>query len=410
MKILYVSQYYPPEIGAPAARVSELSAHWIKVGHDVSVLTGFPNHPTGVVHPSYRARFRRLFSREKVNGVDVVRTWLWPLPNRKPLERIANYSSFAISAFLRGLFLRLPDVIIGTSPQLLVALSAWAVARIKRRPIVFEVRDIWPDAILASGVSRPNSMLAKVLTGVSRFLHNHSDLIVVVTPAFKRELVERWDADPDKIEVVQNGVELRLFDRNEPEEMDLGLEPGSFVVAYVGTLGLAHGLATVLDAASEMATTDPEIRFVLAGAGAESELLRARIDKGELANVRLLGELPRTEIPRLLRSTDVSLVLLKKAEIFEKVIPTKMLEFMAAARPIVLGVDGQARAILDAAGGGIHIEPQNTAALIEAIRRLRNDPELRVRLGGNGRRYAEQNLSRESTARLYIEILERMKK
>jgi glycosyltransferase involved in cell wall biosynthesis len=410
MKILYVSQYYPPEIGAPAARVSELSAHWARAGHDVTVLTGFPNHPTGVVHSDYRSRFRRLVAREKSNGVDVVRTWLWPLPNRKPLERIANYSSFGISAFLRGLFLRKPDVVIGTSPQLLVALSAWAIARFKRRPVIFEVRDIWPDAILASGVGRPSSLLARSLTAISKFLHKHADLVVVVTPAFKRELVDRWGVDANKIQVVQNGVETSLFDSGSIEEADLGLPQEAFVVAYVGTLGLAHGLGTVLDAAEEMKTSDPDVYFVLAGAGAESDLLKDRIDLGGLTNVKLLGELPRAQIPALLKATDVSLVLLKKAEIFETVIPTKMLEFMASGLPIVLGVDGQARELLEAAGAGIHITPQDTGALVEAVRRLKNEPTLRDRFGSDGRRYVEQHLSRESTAELYLDILERLRK
>src|SRR4051794_3135768 len=145
LKILYISQYFPPEMGAPAARVSELSRHWADAGHEVAVLTGFPNHPDGVLRPEYRKHFRRAVFREQADGVSVVRTWLLPFPNRKPYERVLNYSSFCASASLTGTFLERPDVIIATSPQLLVGLAGWWIAKLKRVPFVLEVRDLWPE-------------------------------------------------------------------------------------------------------------------------------------------------------------------------------------------------------------------------------------------------------------------------
>jgi colanic acid biosynthesis glycosyl transferase WcaI len=410
MRILYVSQYYPPEIGAPAARVSELAHHWVRMGHEVTVLTGFPNHPTGVIHPEYRSRFRRLFHRERMDGVDVVRTWLLPLPNRKPHERILNYTSFCVSAALRGMLLRRPDVIIATSPQLLVGLSGWWLGLVKRRPVVFEVRDIWPDAILASGVSREGSRLARTLRRVSDFLHRRCDHIVVVTPAFRDELVSKWAVPPGKISIIQNGVETELFtpeaDRTS-EQTSLGL-PEGFLVSYIGTIGFAHGLDTLVEAARLTRPEHPDIQYLIVGEGADKARLAALVAKEDLQNVHLLPALPRERIPALLRATDVCLVLLRRSPVFETVIPTKMLEFMACARPIVIGVDGQARHIVEEAGAGVFVEPEDGAALADAVIALREDPGRAGVLGTNGRAYVERELARSSTAEQYLNVFDAM--
>src|SRR5580692_10340423 len=238
MKILYVSQYFPPEMGAPAARASELSRHWANMGHDVTVLTGFPNHPTGVVPREYAAKFRRLVVREEISAVNVVRTWLLPFPNRKAYERMLNYSSFCASAAITGLFRSRPDIVIATSPQLLVGLSGWWLARWKRVPFVFEVRDLWPESLAAVGMGGENSLLHRALARIAGFLYRHSDRIVVVSPAFEDYLVEHWRVPRKKISVIENGVETRLF-ASEPysDEAGAGLRreltaEGKFVVSY----------------------------------------------------------------------------------------------------------------------------------------------------------------------------------
>src|SRR5713226_3569420 len=177
-------------MGAPAARAAELSRHWARDGHDVTVLTGFPNHPTGIVPLEYRRRFRRLVARERMDGVSVVRTWLFPFPNRKAYERMLNYSSFCASAASTGLFLSRPDVVIATSPQLLVGLSGWWLARCKRVPFVFEVRDLWPESLTAVGVGSGNSLLHRSLAAIAGFLYRNCARVVVVTPAFKKYLIE----------------------------------------------------------------------------------------------------------------------------------------------------------------------------------------------------------------------------
>jgi len=211
VKILYVSQYFPPEMGAPAARAAELAQHWARDGHEVSVLTGFPNHPTGVVPPEWRSRLRRIIFHERAAAVEVYRTWLWALPNRKPHERMRNYASFCVSAALRGLTLPRPDVIIATSPQLLVGLAGWWLACNRQVPFVFEVRDLWPESLTAVGVGREDSLLYHTLGAVAGFLYERANRVVVVTPAFREHLVKHWRVPEDKISVVENGVETDLF-------------------------------------------------------------------------------------------------------------------------------------------------------------------------------------------------------
>jgi colanic acid biosynthesis glycosyl transferase WcaI len=414
MKILYVSQYFPPEMGAPAARAAELSRHWAAAGHEVSVLTGFPNHPTGIVPPEYRRKLRRLVAQEQTDGVNVIRTWLLPFPNRKAHERMLNYSSFCLSTASTGLFLTRPDVIIATSPQLLVGLSGWWLARSKRVPFVFEVRDLWPESLAAVGMSEGNSLLHRSLAKIAGFLYHHADRIVVVTPAFEDYLMKHWRVPREKISVIENGVETQLF-APEPSSgkaaialrKDLASE-GKFIVSYIGTMGMAHGLETMIAAASQLRDTNPEIVFLMLGEGAEKERIAALAHKRGLNNLRFVDQQPREKIPAYICASDVCLVLLKKAELFKTVIPTKMLEFMSCACPVILGVDGQARAILEEARGGLVIEPENSDALAEAIRYLATNREAARALGKNGREYVVRKFSRRQTAERYIRVLEQL--
>ena len=413
MKILYVSQYFPPEMGAPAARAAELSRHWAAAGHDVSVLTGFPNHPTGVVPTEYRSKLRQLVAHEQIDGVNVVRTWLLPFPNRRAYERMLNYSSFCASAASTGLFLTRPDVVIATSPQLLVGLSGWWLARSKRVPFVFEVRDLWPESLAAVGMGEDNSLLHRSLARIAGFLYRHADRIVVVTPAFEDYLVKHWRAPREKISVIENGVETQLF-APEPSSGKAAVlrkelaSDGKFVVSYIGTMGMAHGLETIITTASQLRDTNPEIIFLMLGEGAEKERIAALARDRGLNNLRFVDQQPREKIPAYICASDVCLVLLKKTDLFKTVIPTKMLEFMSCARPVILGVDGQARAILEEARGGLVIEPENSDALADAIRYLATNREAARTLGKNGREYVVRKFSRPQTAERYIHVLEHL--
>ena len=391
-------------MGAPAARADELARHWVRMGHDVTVLTGFPNHPTGVVPVEWWSRLHGLLYKETVDGVRVVRTWLWPLPNRKAHERIRNYASFCVSASVSGLGLQKPDVVIGTSPQLLVALSGWWLAWWKRVPFVFEVRDLWPESLAAVGAGREGSALHRTLGAIAGFLYRRSDHIVVVTPAFKDHLIEHWEVPAQKISMVENGVETDLFRPCPPEKV-----PGTedrFLICYIGTMGMAHGLETLIAAAEQLQRTLPNAMFLLIGEGAEKERIEQLAAARELSNIRFLGQQPRERIPGYIAGVDVCLVMLKKSELFKTVIPTKLLEYMSCEKPVIVAVDGQARKIVEEAGAGVFVEPEDSSALADAVHVLAADPERRQAMGISARKYIVSHLSRERTAASYIEVLQ----
>jgi glycosyltransferase involved in cell wall biosynthesis len=410
MKILYVSQHYPPEMGALAGRAAELSRHFALLGHKASVLTAFPNHPTGIVFPEYRDKFKRLFYREQVDGVDVVRTWLLPYPNRKPLERVLNYGSFCASASVRGAFLERPDVVIGTSPPLPIAMAGYNVARVKRVPFIFEVRDLWPESLEGVGLGAEHSRIYKTVASIVRFLYKHSDHIVVVTPAFKEYLNAKWDVPLAKMSVVVNGVETERFCPAPPSPeilREFGVPAGNFVAAYIGTMGMAHGLQTVLQVA-ELLREHSQITMLLVGEGGNrQDLVRVAKERG-LNNVIFTGQQPRERIPSIINSSDVCLSLLKNEEVFKTVIPTKMLEYMSCGRPVVLAVGGQAEKILSEANAGISGEAENPKAIADAILAMYADPEARRQFGTNGRQYITSRMSRDKTARDYLDVLARL--
>jgi len=405
-------------MGAPAARADELSRHWVRMGHDVTVLTGFPNHPTGVVPPEWRSRFRRVRYTEIVDGVTVARTWLWPLPNRKAHERIRSYTSFCISSALCGLGLSKPDVVIGTSPQLLVALSAWWLARWKRVPFVFEVRDLWPESLAAVGAGGEGTLLHSTLGKIAGFLYRRAHRIVVVTPAFKDHLIRHWNVPAAKISIVENGVETDLFRpastatiQKELAREEVQAEDQTddrFVVCYIGTMGMAHGLETLIAAAEELQTSLPNCLFLLIGEGAEKQRIIELAAARGLANIKFLDQQPRQRIPTLVSAADVCLVMLKKADLFKTVIPTKLLEYMACERPVIVAVDGQARQIVEDARAGLFVPPEDSHVLAETVRALALNPEQRRRMGINGRQYILAKLSRKQTALDYITVLKEL--
>jgi colanic acid biosynthesis glycosyl transferase WcaI len=410
MKILYVSQYYPPETPAPAARASELGQLWAASGHEVTVLTGFPNHPTGKIHPAYRSKMWRLFMRDDSKGVRVRRTWLIPLPNRKSWERMLNYGSFFVSAAFRGIFLPKPDVVIGTSPQLLVGVSGLIIAKWKRVPFVFEVRDLWPESLEAVGVSGKQSTLFRVLRMIAGLLYKKATHIVVVTAAFKEHLQREWAVSPDKISVVANGVDHNFFSPQTAQAeivREFGLQ-GRFVVGYIGTIGNAHGIETLVEAAATLQATDPHIYFLVVGEGAEKERLQRLVSEKRLANVGIFPGQARPRIPAIVAASDVCLVLLRESELFKTVIPTKMLEFMACGRPVVAAVEGEAARLLQAADAGVCVRPGDANAVIEAILSLKRNPPLREQLGERARDFIVKELTREGTALRYLSLLQKL--
>jgi glycosyltransferase involved in cell wall biosynthesis len=403
MRVAFVCQYFPPEPGAPAGRVSELARAWVRRGHEVWVLTGMPNHPTGRIPPEYQGR---RIAEEEWQGVRVVRTWIYATPNAGRVRRSAAFASFAISALLLGQA-RVPrvDVVVATTPQILCGLAGDIIARLRGVPFVLDLRDLWPESIVAVGALPARHPVIQVLEHVARRLYVDAARVVTVTDAF-REILLAGGMPAHRISVVKNGVDLARF-QPMPRQTALRARLGwgdKIIVEYAGTHGMAHALDRVLDAAARLTKRD-DIRFLFVGEGAERSALEARARREGLANVCFLGAVPRETMPEVYASADICLVPLRRAELFTTVIPSKIFEIAAMERPILLSVDGEARAIVEASGAGRFLPPEDVDAMVEAIEDLADHPERGAEMGRRGRAFVIREFDREALAARYEVVL-----
>lgn len=401
MRILFLTDNFPPETNAPATRTFEHTRRWVRAGAKVTVVTTAPNFPAGRLFPGYR---NRLFQREWIDGVETIRVWTYITANEGFARRTLDYLSFMVSGFLVSLFLPRPDVIVCTSPQFFTACAAYVLSLFKRRPFVFELRDLWPDSIIAVGAMR-ESTATRALKRLEYFLYRKAARIVSVTNSFKSVLSQNGIA-ADKIAVVRNGADLKGFTPG-PKPDDLlekhGLK-GKFVAAYIGTIGMAHGLGTVLEAAERM-RANPSVAFVLVGDGAERAALQQQARHRGLDNVIFAGAVGKDEVVRYWRLADAGLVLLRDRPVFRHVLPSKIFEAMASECPIILGVLGESAALLEAAGAGIVIAPENPEALEQAINKLMTDPAGADAMGRRGRRFVESEFDRDKLAAAMLDEL-----
>ncbi|MBL0141379.1 MAG: glycosyltransferase family 4 protein [Betaproteobacteria bacterium] len=401
MHILFLTDNFPPETNAPASRTHEHAKRWVADGHRVTVVTGVPNFPSGTVHPGYR---NAIWQRETIDGIEVVRVWTYITANQGFLRRTLDYLSFMVSAILASPFLPRPDVIVATSPQFFTPCAALVVSVLRRRPFVFELRDLWPDSIVAVGAMR-ETMAIQGLRRLEYFLYRRAGRIVSVTHSFKKILVGNG-INPDKIAVVPNGLDLDSYHPGEKSSAlvtRLGVK-GKFVAAYVGTLGMAHGLGAVLEAAALLRSRS-NIVFVLVGTGAEQAALVQRCKDEHLGNVIFVGAVSKAEVREYWKLCDVALVLLRDSPLFEHVVPSKMFEAMGMKRPIILGVRGESREILEAAQAGIPITPESSGELAETIVMLAGDTALREELGKSGREFVAREFSRDHLADQMLSVL-----
>jgi colanic acid biosynthesis glycosyl transferase WcaI len=407
VRILFVSQYFPPEMGAPSARVSELARRWVDAGEEVTVLTAFPHHPVGRKAPGDRWRLTR---RETFHGVDVLRAYIWAAPNRGVVRRMLSYLSFLLSALAVGLIRGgRTDIVVATSPQLLAACAGYALARFHRVPFVFEVRDLWPESILAVGAMQENP-LVRGLKRMSRHLYEHSDQIVTAGEGYREQIHHLYGVPRERMITLPNGIDPQLF-RPAPASTEvrreLGAGDGQFLVVYLGTLGMAHGLDTLLEVAERLRHRH-EIAFALVGEGAEKDrLMRLAADR-RLTNVRFVGQQPRERMPALYAAADLGLVLLRDRPLFQSVLPSKIFEWLAMARPIVVTVAGEARRIIESSGGGVFVPPESPAALAEEICRLAAGGVDLVAMGEAGRAHVVAHYNRDLQAETYRLLLRRL--
>lgn len=372
MHILFLTDNFPPEVNAPASRTFEHCREWVKAGHQVTVITCVPNFPQGKVFEGYS---NRLWQREEMAGIRVIRVWSYITANEGFIRRVLDYQSFMMSAFLAALFVRRVDVVIGTSPQFFTVCAAYAVSRCKRIPFVFELRDLWPESIKAVGAMQESAVI-RLLERLELFLYRKAARIVSVTHSFKKKLIERG-IDADKISVVTNGVDMSRFKPMVKDEIllqELRLE-GKFVAGYVGTHGLAHHLETLLDAAEKIRRL-PEgstFHFILLGDGARKQALKDEAARRKLDNVTFIDSVPKDQVARYWSLLDVSIIHLKKTDLFTTVIPSKLFECMGMGLPVLHGVAGESADIVRDEQAGIVFEPENADELVAHLKLLQKD-------------------------------------
>jgi hypothetical protein len=406
MHILFLSDNFPPEVNAPASRTFEHCREWAKAGHRVTVITCVPNFPKGEVYPGYR---NKPWQSETLEGVRVVRVWSYIAANAGFGRRILDYQSFMVAATLASLAVGKVDVVVGTSPQFFTVCAAYVVSRLKHVPFVFELRDLWPESIEAVGAMGGGFGL-RLLRRLAFFLYRQAALVVSVTHSFRYALA-REGIDPRKIAVVTNGVDLGRFQaqaKNPKLVETLGLQ-GQFVVGYIGTHGLAHGLETLLQAA-DVLRQEPGgevFRFILLGDGARKAALQAQARRMGLDNVLFLNSVAKEDVVDYWSLLDVSIIHLKKSEVFTTVIPSKLFESMGMGIPIALGVAGEAAELVEREAVGLLFEPENADQLCERLRTLRDQPTLRHSLRDNALA-AAQRYDRSALARRMLALLERL--
>ena len=404
MRIIFLTHHFPPEVNAPASRTFEHCREWQRCGHEITVLTCAPNHPIGKVQEGYR---NRLWQREVVDGIDVVRVWTFLSANRAVIRRSASFLSYFFVAIAAIPFLPKPEVVISTSPQFFCGLAGFFVARAKRARWVLEIRDIWPELIRGVGAVS-NRLAIGALEALETWAYRHADLVVPVTHSMSRHIESRG-VSRKRIRVVMNGVDLARF-RAPKRDLDLARSlslEGKFVVGYLGTQGMAHPLETVLEAASQL-SHDDRIAFLLVGDGAARESLLRERDRLGLRNVVMLEQQPRHRMPVLWGLCDAALVLLRRSPILATALPSKMLEAMAMCRPLIVAAEGEARNLAQAAGAGLLIEPEDSQALAQAVLQLADNPALGQEFGRQGREWVERHHDRHHLAQDLLAALDEL--
>lgn len=371
MHILFLTDNFPPEGNAPATRTYEHAREWVKSGHKVTIITGAPNFPEGKV---FNGHSNNWYSKSYLEGIEVRRVKTYITANEGFIKRILDFVSFMFTSFIAGLFVKKPDIIVGTSPQFFTSVSAWALSAVKFKPFVFELRDIWPASITAVGAMK-DSFAIKMLEKLELFLYKRADSIISVTNAFKRELIERG-VDGEKIDVVLNGVDLSTYQPADEKDNELSNKynlQGKFVAGYIGTHGMAHGLENIISVAEQLKGHD-NIRFIFAGGGAARKKVVDLVSQHKLSNVVLIDRQPKEMMPKVWSLCDVSLVPLVNNDLFKTVIPSKIFECMGMGIPTIMSVpEGEATQIIRETKSGLVVGSEDINQMKSAILQLYSD-------------------------------------
>ena len=368
MRILFLTDNFPPETNAPAARTYEHCLKWINMGYQVTVITCFPNFPVGKVYDGYT---NKLYQKENIDGIIVIRVWSYITANSGFTKRIFDYLSYGVSSFIFGLFIK-TDLIIATSPQFFTAVSAYFLSFFKNKKWIMEVRDLWPNSIVAVGSISSKSLTFKVLKFIEKKLYHHATKIVVLTDSFKKYLINQHNIEEAKIGVFKNGINLKLIKSLSINDVDklkqkLGLTD-KIIISYIGTHGLAHALKFILSSIQKIKNSN--IHFLFIGDGAEKKKLLAFSKSLKVKNFTFLNSMPKQDVLNYISISDYSLVNLKKSDEFLNVIPSKIFENIALYKPVLLGVEGEAKQLIEYYDVGFSFVPENTESFINAIDKI----------------------------------------
>jgi lipopolysaccharide/colanic/teichoic acid biosynthesis glycosyltransferase len=395
MRVLFVTQYFPPETGAAPARALHFARALVRAGHEVRVVTGLPNHPSGEIRPEYRGVRRRT---EELEGITVERVWLHATPRKTPFTRLANHLSFALAALPVALSGPRPDAVLATTPPLFHGLTAWLAAKLHGAAFVNDCRDDWPHAAIALGEMRPGAV-ARALEAVSRFFQSRSARILVVTPGMRKQLASRG-FEERRLVFLPNGADTELF-RPGPARPVRDGRP--FTVIYAGTHGLVHGMDALLDAAARL--RDENVRFRFVGDGVAKEALRTRAAALGLDNVLFEPSVAPAALVALLNDADAAVATTRGSVFAGETIPVKIFDYLACGCPVVAAVRGDAAGVVEASGGGLVVEPENGEGIAAAVRSLRDDPALAARLSAAGPAFVEREHSRRVLGAKLVAVL-----
>ena len=401
MKILFITQFYPPELGAAASRISGLARNLKQLGHDVAVLTGMPNYPSGVIHQEYRRKFAIY---EEEDGVQIKRVWVYSSPKRKFYTRLLNYFSLVFTSILFALYDRDEyDFVIASSPPLFLGIAGYAVSRIKRTRFTLDVRDLWPKIGIDMGELKKDALFVRLAERLEKFLYYRADIITATTNLKRKYIIENGIIE-SKVSVVPNGVDREyLALKTDVTVKEQYFNNHTFVVLYAGLIGIAQGVEVIVYAADILKDQD-NIKFYIIGEGVEKEKIINLVNDLQLQNVIFVESLPKENIATFLKNADVTVIPLKKAS-FSDAVPSKLLESLAFKCPVILSASGESETIVKSSDGGLITKPGNAEELSEAILKLYNDIALKMKYKTNKTTFIENNFMRDRIAQQLANIL-----
>lgn len=406
MNILLLTHYFWPEVGAPQARLAEMPAYWASQGHDVTILTGFPNHPTGVIPPEYRGK---AFMEERRDGYRIRRHWLYATPNKGFIKRTMGHCSLAATVALRNMVRHpKPDIIVASSPTFFILHAAWFLSKVHRVPWIAEIRDLWPGIFVDLGVLT-NKRIISFLEAQEMFFYRSADRVVTVTQGFKDDISGRG-IDPARIEVITNGVDTSAYKPGPPPEgmrAELGLPEDAFIPLYIGAHGISQAIPNIVETAA-LCTGNPKLHFLFVGEGAAKQESMDLAKRKGLENVTFLPAQPREKVIDFYRMADCCLIPLRNVPLFDTFIPSKMFEIMAAGRPIVASLKGESAGILERSGAAAIVPPENPRALADCLIHLANDSGKLAAMAQAGPDFATGNYDRNVLAGRYLELMQQV--